>query len=83
MGWETIIPAAVGLYGATQGGGDTTVTNTDPATQARYDDLYNKANLVANQPFVPYTGARVAGFNPDQLAGMDATRGLFNQSQQF
>ena len=83
MGWETIIPAAVGLYGATQSGGDTTVTNTDPATQARYDDLYNKANLVANQPFVPYTGARVAGFNPDQLAGMDATRGLFNQSQQF
>ena len=83
MGWETIIPAAVGLFGATQGGGDTTVTNTDPATQARYDDLYNKANLVANQPFVPYTGARVAGFNPDQLAGMDATRGLFNQSQQF
>jgi len=83
MGWETIIPAAVGLFGATQGGGDTTVTNTDPATQARYDDLYAKANLVAQQPFVPYTGARVAGFNPDQLAGMDATRGLFNQSQQY
>ena len=83
MGWETIIPAAVSLFGATKGGGDTTVTNTDPATQARYDDLYNKANLVANQPFVPYTGARVAGFNPDQLAGMDATRGLFNQSQQY
>lgn len=83
MGWETIIPAAVGLFGATQSGGDTTVTNTDPATQARYDDLYAKANLVAQQPFVPYTGARVAGFNPDQLAGMDATRGLFNQSQQY
>ena len=83
MGWETIIPAAVGLYSANKGGGDTTVTNTDPATQARYDDLYAKANLVAQQPFVPYTGARVAGFNPDQLAGMDATRGLFNQSQQY
>jgi hypothetical protein len=83
MGWETIIPAAVGLYGATQGGGDTTVTNTDPATQARYDDLYNRAKGVANQPFVPYTGPRVAGYNPDQLAGMDATRGLFNQSQRY
>lgn len=83
MGWETIIPAAVGLYGASQSGGDTTVTNTDPATQARYDDLYNRAKGVANQPFVPYTGPRVAGFNPDQLAGMDATRGLFNQSQRY
>jgi len=83
MGWEQIIPAAVGLYSASQSGGDTTVTNTDPATQARYDDLYNRAKGVANQPIVPYTGPRVAGFNPDQLAGMDATRGLFNQSQQF
>ena len=61
MGWETIIPAAVGLYSASQSGGDTTVTNTDPATQARYDDLYNKAKGIANQPFVPYTGPRVAG----------------------
>ena len=83
MGWETIIPAAVGLYSASQSGGDTTVTNTDPATQARYDDLYNRAKGVANQPFVPYTGPRVAGYNPDQLAGMDATRGLFNQSQRY
>ncbi len=83
MGWETIIPAAVGLYSASQSGGDTVTSNTDPATQARYDDLYNRAKGVANQPFVPYTGPRVAGFNPDQLAGMDATRGLFNQSQQF
>jgi hypothetical protein len=83
MGWETIIPAAVGLYSASQSGGDTTVSNTDPATQARYDDLYNRAKGVANQPFVPYTGPRVAGYNPDQLAGMDATRGLFNQTQQF
>ena len=77
------ITAGTALYSATQGGGDTTVTNTDPATQARYDDLYNKAKGVAQQPFVPYTGARVAGFNPDQLAGFDATRGMFNQSMGF
>ncbi len=83
MGMETIIPAAVGLYSASKSGGDTTVTNTDPATQARYDDLYNRAKGVANQPFVPYTGPRVAGFNPDQLQGFDATRGLFNQSMGF
>ena len=83
MGWETIIPAALGIYGATQGGGDTTVTNTDPTTQARLDDLYEKANTVASQPFVPYTGARVAGFNPDQIKYFDSTRGMFNQSMGF
>ncbi len=77
------ITAGTAIYGATQGGGDTTVTNTDPATQARYDDLYNRAKSVAQQPFVPYTGGRVAGFNPDQLQGFDATRNMFGQSMSF
>lgn len=85
MGWETIIPAAVGLYGASKsGGGSSTVQNTvDPATQARYDDLYNRAKGIAGQPFVPYTGARVAGFNPDQLQGFDATRSSFQDSMSY
>jgi len=77
------IAAGTSIYSATRGGGDTTVTNTDPATQARYDDLYNKAQGIAQQPFVPYTGGRVAGFNPDQLMGFDATRNMFNQSMGF
>ena len=85
MGWETIIPAAVGLYGASKsGGGSSTVQNTvDPATQARYDDLYNRAKGIAGQPFVPYTGARVAGFNPDQLQGFDSARGMFQDSMSY
>ena len=85
MGLETIIPAAVGLYGASKGSGDKqTVTNqVDPATQARYDDLYNRAKGIAGQPFVPYTGARVAGFNPDQLQGFDATRSSFQDSMSY
>jgi hypothetical protein len=85
MGWETIIPAAVSLYSASKGGGDKqTVTNqVDPATQARYDDLYGRAKGIAGQPFVPYTGARVAGFNPDQLQGFDATRGSFQDSMSY
>ena len=85
MGWETIIPAAVGLYSASKsGGGSSTVQNTvDPATQARYDDLYNRAKGIAGQPFVPYTGARVAGFNPDQLQGFDATRSSFQDSMSY
>ena len=77
------ITAGATAYGAIKGGGDTQTSSVDPATQARYDDLYNKAKGVANQPFVPYTGPRVAGFNPDQLAGFDATRGMFNQSMGF
>jgi len=84
MGIETVL-GAVGAYGALKGGGDkTTSTSTvDPATQARYDDLYNRAKGVAGQPFTPYTGARVAGFNPDQLAGFDATRNMFGRSLSF
>lgn len=85
MGLETIIPAAVGLYGASKsGGGSSTVQNTvDPATQARYDDLYGRAKGIAGQPFVPYTGARVAGFNPDQLQGFDSARGMFQDSMSY
>lgn len=64
-------------------GKSTTTTTTDPTQMAIYEDLYGKAQSIAQQPFVPYTGSRVAGFNPDQLAGFDATRGMFNQSMGF
>ena len=64
-------------------GSSTTTTTTDPAQMAIYQDLYGKAKGIAQQPFVPYTGARVAGFNPDQLMGFDATRNMFNQSMGF
>jgi hypothetical protein len=76
------ITAGATAYGAIKGGGDKTTQSStvDPATQARYDDLYNRAKGVAGQPFTPYTGARVAGFNPDQLAGFDATRNMFGRS---
>lgn len=79
------IGPAASAYGALKGnGGSKTETSTvDPATAARYDDLYNRAQGVAGQPFTPYTGARVAGFNPDQLAGFDATRNMFGRSLSF
>lgn len=58
--------------------GKQTVSQTiDPAQMAMYEDLYGRAKGIAAQPFVPYTGARVAGFNPDQLRQFQATRGLF------
>ena len=64
-------------------GKTTTTTSTDPTQMAIYSDLYGKAKGIAEQPFVPYTGARVAGFNPDQLQGFDATRNIFDQSMSY
>jgi len=64
-------------------GKSTTTTTTDPAQMEIYSDLYGKAKGIAEQPFVPYTGARVAGFNPDQLQGFDATRNIFDQSMSY
>tara|TARA_R100000808_G_scaffold22935_1_gene50309 strand:- start:4203 stop:4997 length:795 start_codon:yes stop_codon:yes gene_type:complete len=64
-------------------GKKTTTTTTDPTQMAIYKDLYGKAQSIASQPFVPYTGPRVAGFNPDQLQGFDATRGMFTDSMSY
>ena len=64
-------------------GKSTTTTTTDPTQMAIYEDLYGKAQGIAEQPFIPYTGARVAGFNPDQFKSFDATRGMFNQSMGY
>ena len=58
-----------------------TSSTIDPAQMAMYQDLYDTSKSIASQPFVPYTGARVAGFNPDQLRGFDATRGIFESAQ--
>ena len=84
MGIETALSLGAAYLGSKSSGPKQTSTNSiDPASQARYDDLYNRAQGVAGQPFTPYTGARVAGFNPDQLAGFDATRNMFGRSLSF
>jgi len=85
MGWETIIPAAISAYGATKGGGSkqTSSTQVDPRQMAMYEDLYGRAKGIAQQPFVPYTGSRVAGFNPDQLRQFQATRGMFETGMEY
>jgi hypothetical protein len=44
----------------------------DPALMAMYQQNYNKANEIADQPFQPYTGERVAGFSASQNAGFNA-----------
>jgi hypothetical protein len=55
----------------------------DPATQQRYQQLFSRAQGVAQQPFIPYTGPMVAGFSPDQLRQFQATRGLFETGMGF
>ena len=58
-------------------------TQMDPAQQAMYEDLYRRSQGIAAQPFVPYTGKRLAGFSPDQLRAFESTRGMFEAGQQY
>ena len=64
--------------------GATTVEAEIPEYQRQQQrTLFGAAQAVAQQPFVPYTGARVAGFTPDQLRQFQATRGLFETGMQY
>ena len=69
--------------GGSSGGGQTTTQSVDPAMMRIYNDVYNTGRTLANQPYIPYTGARISGFNPDQLQGFDATRNMFGQSMGY
>ena len=64
--------------------GSTTSKQTLPAWQQKmYEEAYSLGKGVSQQPFIPYTGAQVAGFNPDQLRQFEATRGMVGASQQY
>ncbi len=81
------VAGAVGAVKSLTGGGSTGTTTTqqtlDPQTAAMQQDLYNRAKGIAQQPFIPYTGPQVAGFNPDQLRQFQATRGLFESGMGY
>ena len=64
-------------------GATKTSNQVDPKLMAMYSDLYSRAKGVAGMPFMPFTGARFAGFNPDQLQGFEAARGLFDDSMSY
>ena len=57
-------------------GGSSTKTESsntvDPQLMALYQQNYATASQVANTPFQPYTGERVAGFTPAQIQGQNA-----------
>ncbi len=64
--------------------GKQTVETTVPAfQQQQYQDIYQQARGLAQQPFIPYTGPQVAGFSPDELRAFGATRQQFGRAQQF
>ena len=64
--------------------GKSTQSVSLPAYQeAQAKELFQAGKSLAGQPFVPYTGPRVAGFNPDQLQQFQATRGLFETGMQY
>ena len=46
-------------------------------------EVFQAGKSLAGTPFVPYTGPRVAGFNPDQLRQFQATRGLFETGMEY
>ena len=67
-----------------KGSNTTQSTATLPAWQeAQFKELFAAGKGLAQQPFVPYTGPQVAGFNPDQLRQFQATRGMFESGQAY
>ena len=83
------VAGAVGAVKSLTGGGGsaagqtTTTQQVDPQTQAMQQDLYQRSQQIAEQPFVPYTGPMVAGFSPDQLRQFQATRGMFESGMGY
>ena len=64
--------------------GKTTQTAEIPEyMQRQQQEVFQAAKGISGQPFVPYTGPRVAGFNPDQLRQFQATRGLFETGMEY
>ena len=65
------------------GGGQTTTTSSnkiDPELMALYNKNYATANDIANRPYQPYTGQRVAGFTPLQLQGQESLANVANSN---
>jgi hypothetical protein len=83
------VAGAVGAVKSLTGGGGsaagqtTTTQQVDPQTQAMQQDLYQRSQQIAQQPFIPYTGPMVAGFSPDQLRQFQATRGMFESGMGY
>jgi hypothetical protein len=56
-----------------------TTTSVDPQTQKFRQQIFDRANQVANQPFSQYGGPTVAGVDPNSYAGINGIRGAQGQ----
>jgi hypothetical protein len=86
--WGTVAKVVGGAAAAKSAfdpetGQATQTQQLSPEQQAMLREVYGQGRALASQPFVPYTGARVAGFSPDQLRAFEATRGLFETGMQY
>ena len=70
-------------FGITGGGGSaaptsqsTSTTNVAPYLQKYYEDTIGKAQAIADQPYVPYTNERIAGFSPLQQQAFGEAQNL-------
>ena len=55
---------------------DSSTMTLDPALSGALYGNLARAQALADQPYAPYSGERVAGFNPDQLGAQQALRGI-------
>ena len=61
------------MGGGGKGGSTVQSTQIPPEVLARYNAVNSKAEEVAQTPFQQYNGEFVAGLNPTQNAGVQAT----------
>ena len=73
-----------GILSSLFGGDDQTVTtgtsNIRPQAEQLASDFFTRTQAFANQPYQAYSGARDAGFTPDQYAAFAAARGISGQA---
>ena len=60
-------------------GKQTTTTEMDPQTQKMRQEVFDRARMVSNQPYTPYTGEGVAGMSPASRSALGAMPGLMGQ----
>ena len=65
------------------GGSETTQSNLPPGyVMDQHQQNLQVGNVLADQPYTPYSGPRIAGFTGDQQAGFDAIRRSVGQGPQ-
>ena len=64
-------------------GATTSTATLDPQLKEKYLQSYQGIQDIAQLPFQPYEGSRVAGVNPDELDMMSGVRGQYQDSMGY